>query len=159
MAISGAATGLGRKIAERFEAGGYRIHVCDASPASVDEFRAAHPQARASVVDVSNVKQVDSWFDEIAAASGRIDVLINNAGIAGPTGRVEEIQPADWDRTIAVLMNSSGRVASDRRAASLGKKLPTIRPAISATMNPASPVSLSDQAMLNFFTVSGVAAM
>jgi NAD(P)-dependent dehydrogenase (short-subunit alcohol dehydrogenase family) len=117
MAISGAATGLGRKIAERFESGGYRIHVCDASPAAVDEFRAAHPQAGASVVDVSNVKQVDGWFDEIAAVSGRIDVLVNNAGIAGPTGRVEDIQPADWDRTIAVDLN--GQFYCTRRAVPL----------------------------------------
>ena len=61
--------------------------------------------------------------------------------------------------TMAVLINSSGRVASVRIAASLGKKLPITNPASKATIKPASPVSLSDQVILNFFRTSGVAAM
>ena len=115
--ISGAATGLGRRTAERFEEGGYRVHVCDANPAAVQEFRAAHPQALASVVDVSDAGQVDAWFDEIAAKHGRVDVMINNAGIAGPTAPVEQIAPADWDRTIAVDLN--GQFYCTRRAVPL----------------------------------------
>ena len=103
--ISGAATGLGRRIAERFEEGGFRACVCDADPAAVREFRASHPQAMASVVDVSDASQVNAWFDEIAAKYGRVDVMVNNAGIAGPTAPVEKIEPADWDRTIAVDLN------------------------------------------------------
>jgi NAD(P)-dependent dehydrogenase (short-subunit alcohol dehydrogenase family) len=105
--ISGAATGLGRRIAERFEEGGFRTHVCDANAAAVAEFRATHPQSAASVVDVSDSRQVDAWFDEIAAKYGRVNVLINNAGIAGPTAAVEDIDPADWERTIAVDLNGS----------------------------------------------------
>ena len=120
MVISGAATGLGRRVAERFEAGGYRTRICDANPAAVEEFRATHPRSGASVVDVSDSKQVDAWFDEIAAQDGRIDVLINNAGIAGPTGRVEDIQPVDWDRTIAVDLN--GQFYCTRRAVPLLRK-------------------------------------
>src|SRR5512137_2947659 len=98
--ISGAATGLGLRIAERFEEGGFRAHVCDANPAAVNQFRASHPKAAASLVDVSDAAQVDAWFDEIAAKYGRVDVMVNNAGIAGPTAPVEKIAPADWDRTI-----------------------------------------------------------
>jgi NAD(P)-dependent dehydrogenase (short-subunit alcohol dehydrogenase family) len=115
--ISGAATGLGRKIAERFAEGGFRAHVGDASAAAVDEFRASHPDAKAAVVDVSDSRQVDAWFDEIANRCGRIDVLVNNAGIAGPTAPVEEIAPADWERTIAVDLN--GQFYCTRRAVPL----------------------------------------
>ena len=115
--ISGAATGLGRRIAERFEEGGFRAHVCDANPAAVQEFRASHPKAAASIVDVSDARQVDTWFDEIAAKYGRVDVLVNNAGIAGPTAPVEKIEPADWDRTIAVDLN--GQFYCTRRAVPL----------------------------------------
>lgn len=80
MVISGAATGLGRRIAERFAAGGYRTHVCDANPAAVEEYRRSHPDSAATTVDVSDARQVDAWFDEIDATYGRIDVLVNNAG-------------------------------------------------------------------------------
>jgi NAD(P)-dependent dehydrogenase (short-subunit alcohol dehydrogenase family) len=115
--ISGAATGLGRRIAERFEEGGFRALVCDTNPAAIQEFRASHPQAAASIVDVSDARQVDTWFDEIAAKYGRVDVLVNNAGIAGPTAPVEKIEPADWDRTIAVDLN--GQFYCTRRAVPL----------------------------------------
>jgi NAD(P)-dependent dehydrogenase (short-subunit alcohol dehydrogenase family) len=115
--ISGAATGLGRSMAERFEQGGYRVCVCDASAAAVEAFRASHPGAEAAVVDVSDSRQVDGWFDAIATRSGRIDVLLNNAGIAGPTAPIEDIDPADWERTIAVDLN--GQFYCTRRAVPL----------------------------------------
>ncbi len=106
MVISGAATGLGRRLAERFEAVGYRTFVCDANAAAVDTYRREHPASVADVVDVADARQVDAWFDGIAAQAGRIDVLVNNAGMAGPTARVEDISPADWDRTLAVDLHS-----------------------------------------------------
>jgi NAD(P)-dependent dehydrogenase (short-subunit alcohol dehydrogenase family) len=115
--ISGAATGLGCRIAERFGESGYRAHICDANAAAVDAFRASHPGAAATVVDVSDSQQVDRWFDEIAAKFGRIDVLVNNAGIAGPTARVEDIAPAHWERTVAVDLN--GQFYCTRRAVPL----------------------------------------
>jgi NAD(P)-dependent dehydrogenase (short-subunit alcohol dehydrogenase family) len=115
--VSGAATGIGRRIAERFEEGGFRAAIGDANPAAVADFRASHPGSLASVVDVSDWRQVDAWFDEIEARFGRIDVLVNNAGIAGPTAPVEKIEPADWDRTIAVDLN--GQFYCARRAVPL----------------------------------------
>jgi NAD(P)-dependent dehydrogenase (short-subunit alcohol dehydrogenase family) len=115
--ISGAAAGLGRRIAERFGESGFQVHVCDSSAPAVEAFRASHPDALATVVDVSDSRQVDAWFDEITARSGRIDVLVNNAGIAGPTAPVEDIAPAEWERTIAVDLN--GQFYCTRRAVPL----------------------------------------
>jgi NAD(P)-dependent dehydrogenase (short-subunit alcohol dehydrogenase family) len=117
MVISGAATGLGRRIAERFQDGGFRVVVGDADRAAVEEFRSAHPRAAATVVDVSDPRHVDAWFDEIASKYGRVDVLVNNAGIAGPTAPIDEIDPADWERTIAVDLN--GQFYCTRRAVPL----------------------------------------
>ena len=52
--------------------------------------------------DVSDRKQVAKLFREALAALKGLDVLVNNAGIAGPTGKVDEIAPEDWDRCLAV---------------------------------------------------------
>ena len=58
------------------------------------------------MADVSDPEQVDQLFSEVASHLGGLDVLVNNAGIAGPTGLTEELEPADWERTIAVNLNS-----------------------------------------------------
>ena len=63
------------------------------------------PAASASVADVSRVADVEVMFNDVRARYGRLDVLVNNAGISGPTAPVEEIAPADWDHTIAVDLN------------------------------------------------------
>ncbi len=103
--ITGGATGIGRAIAERFLQEGFRVHVGDANPRAVEEFSATHRNASGSTTDIANVAQVDALFDEVQSRYGRLDVLVNNAGIAGPTAPVESISPADWDRTIAVDLN------------------------------------------------------
>jgi len=113
-AITGAAVGIGRAIADRFVAEGWRVHICDAEPAAVQRFLDEVPSATGSVADVSRVSDVDAMFDEIASRYGRLDVLVNNAGISGPTAPVEEIAPADWDRTVAVDLN--GQFYCTRRA-------------------------------------------
>jgi len=49
---------------------------------------------------------VNAWFDHALSALGGLDVLVNNAGIAGPTARIEDIEPAEWDQTMAVNLRS-----------------------------------------------------
>jgi NAD(P)-dependent dehydrogenase (short-subunit alcohol dehydrogenase family) len=112
--ITGAATGIGRTIAVKFLDGGFLVHVCDSDPAAVDAFRAQHRGATASIADIASVGVVDALFDEVRRAYGRLDVLDNNAGIAGPTAPVEAIEPADWERTISVDLN--GQFYCTRRA-------------------------------------------
>jgi NAD(P)-dependent dehydrogenase (short-subunit alcohol dehydrogenase family) len=78
------------------------VYVCDVSEAFLDDFRAAYPEHKASRTDVSNEDEIAAVFRDVAAAFGGLDALVNNAGIAGPTGAVEEIAPADWKRCIDV---------------------------------------------------------
>lgn len=112
--VTGGATGIGREMATRFARDGHRVHVCDIDPAAIEALLADTSQVTASVADVAEVADVDRVFDDIAERYGQLDVLVNNAGIAGPTAAAEDIEPAEWDRTIAVSL--SGQFYCLRRA-------------------------------------------
>ena len=105
--ISGAASGIGRKVAEAFLSQGANVHICDSSADMIAEFVAANPTATATQADVSNVADVDRVFADLKQQYGTLNTLINNAGIAGPTATVDNIDPADWDQCIAVDLSSA----------------------------------------------------
>lgn len=104
--ISGAAAGIGAAIAQAFLDVGANVYICDVDPAAIDRAQTAHPQLHTGVADVSDCAQVDRIIDDARAKLGGLDLLINNAGIAGPTGAVEDLDPAQWERTIATNLNS-----------------------------------------------------
>jgi NAD(P)-dependent dehydrogenase (short-subunit alcohol dehydrogenase family) len=117
--VTAGATGIGRAFAETFADAGARVYICDVDAEALAAFRAARPAIGGMVADVAAPAQVDAMFDAAAAHLGGLDVLINNAGIAGPTAAVEDISVADWDRTIAVDLN--GMFYCTRRAVPLLK--------------------------------------
>jgi len=100
--ITAGANGIGLEIARAFVREGARVHVCDVDQGAIARLAASDPGITASVCDVSNRDQVARFFEEGLAKLGGLDCLVNNAGIAGPTGRVEEIDPSEWDRCISV---------------------------------------------------------
>ena len=103
--VTAGAGGIGLSIARQFAADGYRVHVCDVSAEALESFRLALPDAGATLADVSDPQQVEQLFAELRESYGRLDVLVTNAGVSGPVARVEDIDPADWDRTVAVDLN------------------------------------------------------
>ena len=105
--ITAAGSGIGWATATAFEAAGARVHICDNSPEALEAAREARPAISGSLTDVAVPAEVDRLFDEALAALGGLDVLVNNAGIAGPTGPVEAIEPDDWRRTIAVNLDAA----------------------------------------------------
>lgn len=117
--ITAAATGIGRVIAETLLNNGARVHLCDMSADKLAECQLARPDLTTSLTDVANPGQVDRLFYEAVAHLGGLDVLINNAGIAGPTGPVEELTPEGWQQTMAVNIN--GQFYCTRRAVPLLK--------------------------------------
>jgi len=104
--ISGAATGIGAAIAEAFLDTGAAVYVCDINPAAVDAIKQKHPRIHAGVADVGKREDVDAVMADAAEKLGGLDLLINNAGIAGPTGAVEDIDADAWDQTINTNLNS-----------------------------------------------------
>ena len=105
---------IGRAIAEAFLAGGARVHICDIDDASFAELQERYEGFGASIADVSDAAAVDRLFDTALAELGGLDVLVNNAGIPGPVGLLEDVEPADWERTMAV--NVTGQYLCARRA-------------------------------------------
>jgi NAD(P)-dependent dehydrogenase (short-subunit alcohol dehydrogenase family) len=100
--VTAGAGGIGREVARAYVAEGARVHVCDVDEAALAALGESDPRITRSRADVADRGEVARLFDEARAALGGLDVLINNAGIAGPTGRVDEIAPDDWDRCLAV---------------------------------------------------------
>ena len=100
--VTAGAAGIGRVIAQTFIDNGPRVHVCDVDDKALAQLPAKISHSRA---DVADLQDVDRLFNEVQRHLGGLDVLVNNAGIAGPTAKVEDIQPEDWDRCIAVDLN------------------------------------------------------
>ena len=100
--VTAGAAGIGLEIARAFHGEGARVHVCDIDEAALAALPRSLPKVTRSKADVSDRDQVARLFDETLGALDGLDVLVNNAGIAGPTGPVETIDPAAWDRTLAV---------------------------------------------------------
>lgn len=118
--ITAGAAGIGRAIADMLVPLGARVAICDISRTALDDAASSLDLAAAVEADVSNEDDVDRLIDDVRAKLGGLDALINNAGIAGPTGAVDEIDPADWRRCIDIGL--TGQFLCARRAVPLMKE-------------------------------------
>jgi NAD(P)-dependent dehydrogenase (short-subunit alcohol dehydrogenase family) len=100
--VTAGASGIGLEIARAFVREGAHVFICDVDAAALARLATSDPRLASCVCDVADRDQVQRLFVTAIAALGGLDCLVNNAGIAGPTGRVEEIDPAGWDRCLAV---------------------------------------------------------
>ncbi len=105
--VTAGAAGIGRAIAHAFRAAGARVHVCDTDEVRLADLAEEDPDIGRSVADVADPAQVARLFDDALAGLGGIDVLVNNAGIAGPTGPIEDCDPEDWRQTLAVNLDGA----------------------------------------------------
>ncbi len=118
--ITASASGIGFAVAKAFQDTGASVHICDVSNTQLDTCRQTLPGAGISCVDISSPAEVDSLFEDVLSHLGGLDVLVNNAGIAGPTAPIEAVDPEDWDRTMAVNIN--GQFYCARKAVPLLKE-------------------------------------
>ncbi|MGF3026093.1 SDR family oxidoreductase [Methylobacterium aquaticum] len=99
--VTAGAGGIGLEVARAFAEEGARVHVCDVDRVALAALPAGITGSHA---DVASREDVARLFAEADGALGGLDCLVNNAGIAGPTGRVEEIAPEEWDRTLDICI-------------------------------------------------------
>lgn len=121
--VTAGASGIGRAIAEALATQGARLWICDVDLSALDAARADHPSWGTSICDVADEAAVAGMFAELLEAWDGLDVLVNNAGIAGPTAAIDEINPADWRRTIDVNLTGMfhcARLAAPHLRASAG---------------------------------------
>ena len=104
--VTGGAQGIGRAIAERLAASGASVTLWDRDAGELDTARGAlGPDTGAVVVDVADPRSVERAAAETVGAAGGIDVLVNNAGIAGPNAATWEYPIDEWRRVIEIDLN------------------------------------------------------
>ncbi|MFV1991159.1 MAG: SDR family NAD(P)-dependent oxidoreductase [Acidimicrobiales bacterium] len=122
--VTGSGSGIGRAIAERFAGAGSLVVVNDvneeAATEAVAAIHAAGGTAMAAIADVSHSTQVGPMFDAVMDSHGRVDVLLNNAGIVSPMLHFFEADEAWWRRIIDV--NLTGHFLCSHRAARIMAK-------------------------------------
>lgn len=101
--VTGAGAGIGRVIAEAFATEGAHVHVCDIDAATLRDLPAGITGVHA---DMGAGEDVERFVTGAIAEMGGLDTLVNNAGIAGPTGAVDEIDPAGWEDCLRVCLTS-----------------------------------------------------
>ncbi|EEX11636.1 short-chain dehydrogenase/reductase SDR [Citreicella sp. SE45] len=101
--VTAGAGGIGRAIVEGFLAEGASVATCDIDEAALATLPDAVFRAR---VDVSDSEALVGFMDAAMAHLGGLDCLVNNAGIAGPTGRIEELDPSDVRQTLDICLTS-----------------------------------------------------
>jgi NAD(P)-dependent dehydrogenase (short-subunit alcohol dehydrogenase family) len=116
VAISAGANGIGKVMADSFAACGARVFVSDVDPAALAG--CGHDGMRANAGDSA---ECEAFIDAAVARLGGLDVLVNNAGIAGPTAPVEAVTPAELDATLQIdlasMFHASRRAIPALRAA------------------------------------------
>jgi NAD(P)-dependent dehydrogenase (short-subunit alcohol dehydrogenase family) len=105
--ITAGASGIGLEIARAFHASGAKVHVCDINDEGLARVAATLPGLLTSQCDVGDRAAVEAMVADAVAGLGGLDVLVNNAGIGGPTRPVHELDPADWDAVLRVNLTGA----------------------------------------------------
>jgi NAD(P)-dependent dehydrogenase (short-subunit alcohol dehydrogenase family) len=116
--VTGAGSGIGRAVARALLDDGYQVALAGRRAEALTETAAGHEGALAVPTDVSDEDSVKALFDAVRERWGRLDLLVNNAGI-GAAGTVAELAVEDWKRTVDV--NLTGMFLCAQQAVRLMK--------------------------------------
>jgi NAD(P)-dependent dehydrogenase (short-subunit alcohol dehydrogenase family) len=118
--VTAGAGGIGRAIADALIAHGGRVIVSDIDESALGDFRGTHQGHRAVEADAGTEAGMARLFEAVREDFGGLDLLVNNAGIAGPTAAVEDITTEAWQATVDV--NLTGHFFALREAVPLLKQ-------------------------------------
>lgn len=105
--VTAGAGGIGCAMAIAFHEAGYAVHVCDVDQAALDRLATDAPGIHAHRADVSSPADVAALFEAMDRHPGTLHALVNNAGIAGPTAPVQDIDPQAWRDTLTVNLDGA----------------------------------------------------
>jgi NAD(P)-dependent dehydrogenase (short-subunit alcohol dehydrogenase family) len=108
--VTGAASGIGLEIARAFSSAGATVFITDINEQALAEARKDVPGLLTGVCDNSKRSDVETMVPAAVKALGGLDVLVNNAGIGGPTAPVEAVDPDAWDTVIAINVTGTFHV-------------------------------------------------
>ncbi|MDP6692168.1 MAG: SDR family NAD(P)-dependent oxidoreductase, partial [Alphaproteobacteria bacterium] len=103
--VTAGGSGIGRTIAQAFQQQGAGVFVCDVDAAALEKMSVENPGIATAVADVAEERDVEALFTTMLDNLGGLDVLVNNAGIAGPAGYLEDLSPAEWRRCLSVNLD------------------------------------------------------
>jgi NAD(P)-dependent dehydrogenase (short-subunit alcohol dehydrogenase family) len=115
--VTGAGSGLGRVVATALLDAGYRVALAGRRRAALEETAGGRDAALVVPTDVADADSVAGLFAAARDRWGRIDLLVNNAGMFGPSGSVDEIAVADWTATVATNLTGAFLCAREAFAA------------------------------------------
>jgi NAD(P)-dependent dehydrogenase (short-subunit alcohol dehydrogenase family) len=109
--VTGGGSGIGKATAVLMGAEGARVAVLsrteDEVKQTAEEIRAAGGEAIHICADISKAEDMERTVREVIAAFGRLDVVFANAGVNGVWGPIEDLNPDDWDKTIAINLRGT----------------------------------------------------
>jgi NAD(P)-dependent dehydrogenase (short-subunit alcohol dehydrogenase family) len=105
--ITAGAGGIGFATATAFATEGHRVHIADINAEAVATTVASHENITGSVTDVSDAASVDELFSDVQGQLGGLDVLVNMAGIGGPTTPAADLERKDWDAVVGINLTGT----------------------------------------------------
>lgn len=108
--VTAGASGIGREMVHAFAAAGARVGVIDIDAKLLDSLRVAHPRVITETCDLADRAQIERVVPRVISALHGLDVLVNNAGIAGATSLVESYDPDTWDQVMRVNLSGTFNV-------------------------------------------------
>lgn len=108
--ITAGASGIGREMARAFADAGAKVAVVDIDAVALSKLQVEAPGVLAERCDLGELAQIETVIPRVIDALGGLDVLVNNAGIAGQTAPVEQVSPSEWDRVMRVNLGGTFNV-------------------------------------------------